>query len=222
MAELKENKTFIQRHTSLTTDQHIKNLNVDNYERVNWAKVPIPNLHLELHNRIKVVLFNYVNAKAELSKVSTAIKKAKSVLLEYKIVADILESFNDAMVDEMIKTGYTFMMPFALGDIFVKKNLVKNPKVDWEASNKKKKAIIERGGVPYKQDVRPDGEKWLIYFDNDYETYYRWRKSNNYVTNKMFFCFTPTQSALRLFTYVNNNPTVLHRYKTINFPGYGS
>lgn len=39
--------------------------------------------------------------------------------------------------------------------------------VDWGKSNAKKAEILKRGGVPYRKDISPEGEEWLIYYSEE-------------------------------------------------------
>lgn len=38
--------------------------------------------------------------------------------------------------------------------------------VDWATSNRNKREILKRGGIPYNKENAPDGEEWLVYHNN--------------------------------------------------------
>lgn len=90
----------------------------------------------------------------------------------------VLNALNDLMLDSIILENYTLI----LGDA-IRLKLVKRQRnfdklaVNWGASNKLKKEILDRGGKPAKKIGTSDngnpifdgGERWMVFFtDDDY------------------------------------------------------
>lgn len=103
----------------------------------------------------------------------------------------IVEKFFEMAADKIIQ-GDSLFIP-NVGYIFIeKKPVIKGKKnIDWKASHKYKKQLIEEGKQLWDKETQT-GEKWWFYLEDDY--YLRWNLKR--VTNKFIskYIFKPTIS----------------------------
>lgn len=125
----------------------------------------------------------YIEANKDLSTLTTNITRYKKEIISFKLYKRIISSFNLKIIDKIINNNYLFKLVPSFGGISVIRNHSKKKSVNWGASQKNKKAIIERGGIPYlKEDSIGvedyKGEQWLVYHPSP-NFYLHWHKTPN-------------------------------------------
>lgn len=124
------------------------------------------------------------------------------VIVEYKLYRKIVVEFTKLII-LMIYKGIKFPIPFAGRLCLLRKErqyVNKHGKIslspDWGESNKRKKEIIDKGGIPYQEwweldgklveretegAVRKDngGEKWVVFRNDDHYYRFEWNKRYN-------------------------------------------
>ena len=125
--------------------------------------------------------------------------------LDEKIFHKLCIEFNTAVMDEVIYKGREFDMGFRLSTIEVVRadRDFKNKTINWNASNKLKEKIIEEGGTPYSKD-NPEGEKWFVYYTDDWYCRINWNKSRCIVKNKTAYRFIATRGKIGNKTKLKN------------------
>lgn len=109
------------------------------------------------------------------------IEKIDNQIIPFKDYSDIINSFNNQMIDKIIHENYKFEPRATFGSIYVIRNENERKRVNWGASDKKKKQLIEEGKIPYKKEdaltiPNYQGVNWLVYLPSiDY--YLQWSKT---------------------------------------------
>jgi len=113
--------------------------------------------------------------------------------LTYKEFSAACSEFNIAAMERILE-GEELNMGHRLSTLSVIriKRDFKNPNVNWPASFELKEQIIEEGGTP-KSDENPDGEEWLVYYDDPWYARFYWQKSRCQVPNKTAYSFRATR-----------------------------
>jgi len=126
--------------------------------------------------------------------------------LNYSDYRSVIQDFNTTVMDKLIYDGQWFKMPFRLGELHIIriKRDWSNPSVNWHESKKLKQEIIEEGGKP-KSEEHPNGEDWLVYYDDPWYARFYWNKRKCIVAKKTAYSFQATQGK-------NGNTKKLHRY----------
>ena len=165
----------------------------------------------DISNDIEV-LENKINVSKE--KLETLYKLKK---LKYIIFAFIIKNYNKKIMSEIIEEGYSLNLSIThLGRIeAVKKERVDRKAIDWKKSNDYKKELISNNITPKSKD-NPDGQEWLIYFNNDTYACLKWRLSNKkYIESyqlKEQYVFKPVRENSKKVNRLNReNPKYLER-----------
>lgn len=154
-------------------------------------------------------LKNTVNGIAAINKTLNKSNAELSLVegseMEKELFKEIIYRFNTKISDEIIYKGYVFRPGFGIGNTRIKKvrtdTRVKK-RINWDESNKLKKVIIARGGIPYKVTERDElgkivadngGEKWFVYFHTDFDYLWHWGKKTATAINIPYFKFRPTK-----------------------------
>ena len=160
--------------------------------------------------------------------------KASGGILSYEKYKEVIFSFNKKIIENLIKTGKSYMLRSHLGFLSVVKYEKKfklnengNLKgaVDWGQSNKLKKQILDRGGLPfenYKDDKGKiigdnGGEKWLCYHLDPYT--FGWSYTPDiYLTNgvKTKFTLSWTNKKLLSKSIDENSELIFKNYASKN------
>ena len=197
---------------------------INNFTRINFEDLKnITNYNLNYKLRINSntekfgidteKLKRILNVLCEINKSIKKLEKTKEIVKtipNYEVYKDILNSFNEIVSDEIVYKGYVFNLPFNLSDIKITKVECSKygKKIDWNATNKKKKEILDKGEVLYKVLERDKefriikdngGEKYITYFQKDFDYLWNWVKSKVKVLNSAYYRFKPT--------YYNNTST---------------
>lgn len=124
--------------------------------------------------------------------------------LTYKEFKAACAEFNIAAMDRILE-GEELNMGHRISTLSVIriKRDFKNPNVNWKASNELKEEIIEEGGRP-RSDENPDGEDWLVYYDDPWYARFYWQKSRCQIPNKTAYRFDATRGD-------KGNKTALHQ-----------
>ena len=129
--------------------------------------------------------------------------------------------FNTSVMDEIIYRGRTFNMGERLSTLEIVKidRNYNNPQVNWKKSLELKQKIIEEGKTPYSKE-NPDGEKWFVYYTDDWYCRFYWRKQDAVVQNKTAYKFTATRgdkgNKTKLKEHLRNNEVAHLKYRKLD------
>lgn len=99
---------------------------------------------------------------------------SKKLLMSYKTFHDISHVFNKKVVKAIIE-GEKFNLGNRLGHLLIKKISRYTSSIDWGASNKNKKELIEQG-VTVRTKEYPDGKNWFVYRQTPFYLRWSWNK----------------------------------------------
>lgn len=153
--------------------------------------------------------------------------------VDYRMFSKILHTFYKGITDSLIKTGVPLNFGSNMGrlSILLKERRPRTNKItgkaqypiDWGASLKLKKEIIERGDIPYHKDNAPNGENWFVYHTKGWNPYIVWRQGTVLLHGKKpvskygLILFHPSSGEKgfqsRLYEHRKNNPGVEHVYE---------
>jgi hypothetical protein len=210
------NIEFLKNNSNLHEfENNYKKLNVTNFISFKWFTEACGEddpTYVMMNNTVKT----YVYLRGKIKTINHSIGKAEGALLSLGEYAAITEMFNKAVIDEMIRHGYVFHLPFGLAYLYVKRYRSSKKQVDWGTTDIKRKEILDRGGKLYNKDTCPDGEKYLTYFEDDYIYFIQWNKNRCAIPNKSFYAFVPYKEVCEdIFRYIKANPNVVHVYREV-------
>jgi hypothetical protein len=106
---------------------------------------------------------------------------------------DICSDFNILIVEHLLE-GRKFKLGNNLSYIQIvrMKRDPRAPRVDWVESNNYKKELIEESVKLYDKETG-EGQKWQIYYTDEYYFKYYWNKGMCRVPNKSVYKFTATR-----------------------------
>lgn len=150
-----------------------------------------------------------INGIAEINKTLNKSKKDLKVVVDSDMDKDLFKEiiyrFNIKVSDEIIYKGYTFRPGFGIGNCRIKKVATDRrikKRLNWNESNKLKKEILLKGGIPFKVTKRDEngkaledngGEKWFIYFNGAFDYLWHWSKKTANALNVPYYKFRPTK-----------------------------
>ena len=113
--------------------------------------------------------------------------------VDYETYKEVIISYNNQVM-EKITDGYIFNMGNLLSSICVVKidRNFEKPTVDWPASNRRKQKILDSGAKLYDSKTG-EGEKWIVYYLDDYYVRFYWNKYKCRIKNKSIYKFQPTR-----------------------------
>lgn len=120
--------------------------------------------------------------------------EAEGGKLSYKDYRSICERYNVLCMDRVIEHGERLDLGANLARIYViriERNF-NNPTIDWAASKAYKQELIEEGVELYSED-NPSGQKWFIYYTDEWYTRFYWEKRFCKVKNKSAYRFDATR-----------------------------
>lgn len=138
------------------------------------------------------------------------------------VYAEVCSAFNQMVMDRLIDHAEVFNMGSRLSTLQVVRRPRKHfqYRIDWVASNKRRKEIVEREGSPAGPG-NPEGEKWLIYFDMSDDEFYvafYWKKIKVNIPNKTVYRFDATRGVKgnkqRLANHIQESPYAIFEYPT--------
>lgn len=155
-------------------------------------------------NILKSTINNIVNINKNINKINAELKFIEESKVAKDIFKEVIYRFNTKISDEIIYKGYIFRPGFGIGNTRIKKvrtdTRVKK-RINWNESNKLRKEILSRGGLPYAVIKRDElgralenngGEMWFVYFNTDFDYLWHWGKKTATVTNRVYYKFRPT------------------------------
>lgn len=150
-----------------------------------------------------------VNGIVEVNKVLNKYKRELNILeqsdIDKELFKEIIYRFNTKISDEVIYKGYVFRPGFGIGNTRIKKvktDLRVKKRINWNESNKLKKDIIARGGLPFAVTERDElgkptanngGEMWFVYFETMFDYLWHWGKKHANALNIAYYKFRPTK-----------------------------
>lgn len=158
---------------------------------------------IELETKVKRLVNAFVAIKKRLSEIDYRTLELKNFSVDSSVFNNVIGSFNKNIIDEILR-GYSFNFGYSISYIKilgVDVSKRKKKKVDWGNSNKNKKEIISRGGIPYEVLERDkegkilldnSGEHWMVYHNKSIEYLWHWAKGRAPFQNKYFYKFKPT------------------------------
>ena len=147
-------------------------LSITNIRKVNTITFPRTTVYKQgkaiNFKAIKLYIEKYVWYNTIIVSLNKKIDKHNKELINFKVYSNIINKFNTKVIDKVVNKNYFFEAVPSFGALSVIKNHNERNRVDWGKSNKKKKEIIAKGGIPYiKADAESNenykGEKWLFY-----------------------------------------------------------
>lgn len=154
---------------------------------------------------LKLTVNGIVQINRNLNKSKEALQIIEKSDLDKDLFKEIIYRFNTKVSDEIILKGYIFRPGFGIGNTRIKKvacdTRIKK-RINWGESNKNKKEILLRGGIPFAVTKRDDfgkaiednnGEKWFVYFDTPFDYLWHWGKKTANALNIPYYKFRPTK-----------------------------
>lgn len=159
---------------------------------------------------VKLYIEKYILCTLTLAKAAKHEQELKNKIVKAVIYKKIISKFNNKVVDKIIYDNYFFSINPLFGSIGVVQNENKSKRVDWGRSNKIKKAILAKGGIPYlKDEAEADpnykGEEWLVFhpsidFFVQWHTKYTAKKFNPILTD---YKYKPARGKRSIVTKLN-------------------
>lgn len=195
--QLKVHEDFLRSFSNIDFDHIITLRKSIPEDRIKFNKIIglNPIIPVIIKRRLSAIIY----ANREIYNNEEEIEKLRKTAITYEEYKFILHKFNSE-ISELILDGYVFNMGYGLSNIRIRKLKVTKARIDWGESNKKKKSIIASGGLPYKASYDSEGnfesdnggEKWLIYFQKDFDYIWHWNKGSSFVPNKSYYRFNST------------------------------
>ena len=138
----------------------------------------------------------YPTLHRELLKLIAQKQQLKDKMIHFNVFRDILAINNDIIFHNLIEGETESLGVVGAFNVRKKKRITANfegvntKRVDWGASYKVKRALINAGRLPKKGDN--GGEDWLIYRLED-GVWYHWIKKIASCPNKFYYKFVPTE-----------------------------
>ena len=147
----------------------------------------------------------------------------KIMLIDYNMFKTVIYSYNQKAVRALIDDGSVLSLQEKLGYVYIKKIKQPSSMPDWGASKQRKQELIKEGKTPKDQE-HPDGENWIVFYENRFFLRWAWKKNNGAcrVKNHTVYGFYPTQNssagvlgAKGLLVKANHENPMLHlKYQT--------
>ena len=200
---LKEYSSFLNTFCT-TTYENLENLNLIYLNRSILQKKYENEFELvQVETKVKRLVNVLIEIKRRVKQIEDRLKEIETLIVDSKVFVNVIGSFNSKIIESILK-GYVFNLGYRLSYICIKRkdiSLRKRKKIDWGTSNKNKKEILERGGIPYEVLTRNEdgsiatdngGEYWLAYHNKSIEYLWHWAKGRAPFPNKFFYKFKPT------------------------------
>ena len=113
--------------------------------------------------------------------------------IDKSLFKEICSEFNMSIVNYILE-GKKFNMKNNLSSLSIvrKTRDPRSPRVDWGESIKYKKELEDKGTELY-DSLTGKGQKWHIYYTDDFYCKYYWNKGKCRIPNKSVYRFTPTR-----------------------------
>lgn len=118
----------------------------------------------------------YRNTFLRLKNKKQEYKNLNKLKVEYSIYLKIIKKFNLKISKEIVHRQYVFKLGYGLGSLKAVRKVTNRDKVNWKESNKRKRALLDKGLIPYyKEDEiaaiergeKYEGVEWLILHDKE-------------------------------------------------------
>ncbi len=178
---------------------------------------------IEITNpRVLTFYYTHMELTREANKIRKELAVIDSGIITAKVYKAIIKKFNSKILDWLLRGGYLLRVKgLSFIAVRTKENLSTKRRIDWGTSNKRKKAIIERGEIPF-QSIKNEageiignngGEHWLTYMDKRYDTWYYWNKSKSIIVNCSLYSFSvPYKNIARLGKIINGDSLAYLKY----------
>lgn len=106
----------------------------------------------------------------------------------------LIKDINFAISKAVLRGG---KFPLGIGLLYIhesKRTSFDKPLIDYDASNKNKEALIAEGKVPYDKYKNPDGVKYIVFFDREYDYWWDIRRIDKSIPNAVDFSFMPSNT----------------------------
>lgn len=146
--------------------------------------------------------------------------KDKGGNLSRSLFRQIICSYNEMVMDEIIYNGYDLNLSNNLANLSVSvvKRNYSSKAIDWNSTREYKKELISEGISLYSKD-NPEGQKYFVYFINDFYVQFHWEKKNCKIPNKMAYSFDATRglkgNKTKLKDLLNSDPLAYLKYRCI-------
>ena len=113
--------------------------------------------------------------------------------IDKSIFSDICHTFNIGIMEYLLE-GKEFNMGNNLSTLSVirRDRDPRSPRINWGESNKYKKELLDQGKRLY-DPITETGEKWHIYYTDEFYCKYYWRKGKCKIPNKSVYRFDATR-----------------------------
>ena len=167
---------------------------------------------------LTIEIYNKRRELYRLRKSLEALEKTKEdtkVLFLYNDFKKIIDSFCKKATEEIISGGVLYLGN-RLGYIYIEKCKRINPSVDWGKSRKRKEELMLQGISP-KNKNNPEGENWLIFYEDPFYLRWHWRKKRGScrVHNHTAYAFSPSRLVReKLKKKIDENPFMVEFYNS--------
>lgn len=224
VGQLKAYKDTIHKYCDLTFEEIIDSTLAKVLEQYDMCMYSLTGgIQLSRDEAVRITT-GIIEANRLIWRAEEAVKKLQERLVDKKSYKLFLRTLNELLKQAIIYKGYEFNFTGHASSIFVqrKKRYIRDDKaeglttvhnnapIDWGASNKKKKEILDRGGVPRKGDN--GGEDWLTTFTDDYGYWISWDKKKCHLPNKGLYSFEPARGVVLEVQKAKNDESIVANY----------
>jgi hypothetical protein len=186
--------------------EEIHNLEIeDSKSNEDWT-----DLTIEIYNKRRE-LYHLRQSLEQLEKSKEDIK----ILFYFDDFKKIIDLFCKKAIDEVI-AGNIIYFGNRLGYLYIKKSQRVNPMVDWGQSRIRKKELALKGISPKSKD-NPEGENWLVFYDDPFYLRFHWekRRGSCRIHNHTAYEFSPAfHVRQKLKEKTEENPFITEFYKS--------
>lgn len=121
---------------------------------------------------IRMYIEKYIECNKIIETTNIEVNKCKQELITFKLYKLIISKCNDKIIEKVITENYKAEPLKSFGAISVIRVHNEHRRPNWGVSNKLRKAILEKGGIPYtkegeeeatKNGIEYKGEEWLVF-----------------------------------------------------------
>ena len=138
-------------------------------------------------------------------------------LMDFYTFRDVIYTYNEKAIEAIID-GEVVNLSEKLGFMYVLKINNRTKNINWQESLQYKEELLGQGETPKDKD-NPDGQNWLIYYDNPWYLRWAWKKKKGAcrVKNHTVYAFYPSATSSkgvpgtkRKLVEANENNPLLH------------
>lgn len=115
---------------------------------------------------------------------------------EYSVFSAVCQEFNQRIMDEVVLKGGKFDMGSYMSTISIIRigRNFRKKRVNWKASLEYKQELLDQGKILY-DPATGEGEKWFIYYTNDWYCRFYWYKFHAKIVNKTVYRFVASRGS---------------------------